>query len=155
MKGRVRCLLAYAAIGLLSLGGCRTFDPQHPASGPPNLSRQGAGYAVWYVDGTWHLAAISRGEPHRFQGSVSGLAGSIIELQPTRPELKDRVAVINGGVNFDLATAPRKRTQEISMRVAGGCARFDLYLDGRRRPERVHLGRRGLPARQIPFDYCL
>src|SRR4051812_3995673 len=124
MMGGLYGPVACASIALLFLGGCRTFDPQHPASGPPDLSRQRTGYAVWYANGRWHLATISRAEPHRFQGSVSGLKGRAIELRSIRPELKDRVAVVGGGVNFDLETNPRAPTQEISMWVSGGCARF-------------------------------
>jgi len=149
-------LLALVAL-CAGVAGCRSFDPKHPLNGAPELDASRPGFWIWLSDDVWHVRASSGAQAHRFQGSVTGLNGGVTELAPTRLELKDRVAVVGDAVQFDLGgpgPPPSGAADGFDLRVAGGCARFDLYLDGQRRPERVRMGPRGLRPRHIPFDRC-
>jgi hypothetical protein len=144
--------LAFCVV-ILALAGCRTFDPKHPLVGEPEVVAEHLGYWVWFHEGKWHVR-MTGGKPHRFQGSLSGLHGGVIELTTTRPELKDRIAVVGDGVQFDV-DANSAVEDGFDVQVAGGsCARFDLLVDGKYRPEHVRLGPRGLAARRVPFDRC-
>lgn len=138
-------------------GGCRSFDPKHPLMGAPELDASRPGFWIWLSDDLWHVRASSGVKAHRFQGSVTGLNGGVTQLEPTRIELKDQVAIVGEAVQFDFGEtgpAPSGATEGFDLRVAGGCARFDLYVDGQRRPERVRMGPHALRPRHIPFDRC-
>lgn len=139
----------------LALAGCRTFDPKHPLLGAPQITAGQPAYWLWVSDGHWHLRITgSAGHVHRFQGSVAGVAGGIVELTPTRPELKDRIALVGDAVQFDVESSDAAPGDGFDARVVGGCARFNLYLDGKYRPEHVHLGPRATPAHHVPFEKC-
>jgi hypothetical protein len=138
----------------LALAGCRTFDPKHPLSGKPVIEPAQTGYWIWISDGQWHLRMTSGQKGHRFQGSMAGVNGSVADLSPTRPELQDRIALVGDSVQFDLEAGPSAGGDGFDAKVAGGCARFDLYIDGRRRGDQVRLGPRNLPPRRIPFEKC-
>jgi hypothetical protein len=141
--------------GLLLVGalGCHPFDPKHPMAGRPSIRPVEPGYWIWLDDGAWHLRAASGAHAHRFQGSVMGLSGSVTDVQPTRPELRERVALVSDAVQFDIESQP-SGTDGFDLRVAGGCLHFDLYLDGHHRPERIHLGPRASVPKHVPFDRC-
>jgi hypothetical protein len=53
-----------------------------------------------------------------------------------------------------VASADPEAGDGFAVKVAGGCARFDLYIDGHYRPERVRLGPHGGRAHHIPFERC-
>jgi hypothetical protein len=55
-------------------------------------------------------------------------------------------------VQFDFDA--RAGTPGFDLKAAGGCARFDLFLDGKRRPERVRLGGFAVPVAHLPFERC-
>jgi hypothetical protein len=144
--------LAFAIVILLC--GCRTFDPKHPMVGEPRLDPQSLGYSVWFEDGRWHVRFAAGPRPHRFQGSVAGEHGGVVNLATSRPDLAERVAVVGDAVQFDVDAAPLD-TIGFDVQIAGGsCARFDLYLDGKYRPEHVRLGPRALLAHKVPFEKC-
>jgi hypothetical protein len=144
---------------LLVCAGCRTFDPKHPLVGKPPIDPQqpstgAAAYWVWFDDGLWHVRFAPGGKARRFQGSVSGVRGSVADLSPTRPDLKDRVALVGDAVQFDVESGAGAPPLGFDARVLGGCANFDLYVDGQRRGEQVRLGPREQPARRVPFERC-
>jgi hypothetical protein len=133
--------------------GCRTFDPKHPLVGTPEVRTEQANYWLWFEDGKWHLRMTGGGKPHRFQGSLTGLNGGVIDLQITRPELRERIAVVGDSVQFDV-DAVGEEENGFEAQVAGSCARFDLLLDGRYRSEHIRLGPRAAPAHHVPFERC-
>lgn len=150
-------MLRLASLGLLGallVAGCATFDPHHPVVGPPHIDEARGAYWVWFKGGAWHLRITPGGRGHRFQGSMAGAHGAVTELQLTRPELRDRIALVGDAVQFDLDGRRGAAPQGYDAKVAGGCARFDLYVDGRHRPDLVRMGPRALPARRMPFEKC-
>ncbi|HEX6835634.1 MAG TPA: hypothetical protein VF334_03625, partial [Polyangia bacterium] len=73
--------------------GCHTFDPKHPLVGKPTDFAAGPSYYVWVEDNNlWHVRFQGHGA-HRFQGSVAGTHGGVVDLTLTRPELKDAIAL--------------------------------------------------------------
>jgi hypothetical protein len=139
----------------LALSGCHPFDPKHPAVGRPRIAdaREPA-FWIWHEGGGWHVQIAPGQREHRFQGSLAGVRGGIVGLQLSRSELSDRVATLGDAVQFDVESAPGAPADAFTVQVAGGCARFDLYVDGRHRAEHVRLGPRGILPRQIPFERC-
>jgi hypothetical protein len=149
-------LLRVAAIctGLV-LAGCHRFDPNHPNNGHPSIpALREPAFWIWHERGSWHVQIAPGSRGHRFQGSLAGVRGGIAGLQLSRVELSDRVAAMGDAVQFDLESVPGAPVDAFTVQVAGGCARFDLYVDGRRRAEHVRLGPRGMLPRQIPFERC-
>jgi hypothetical protein len=147
-----RWLVALALVA----AGCQTFDPKHPLVGKPSDFSAGPSYYVWIEDNLWHVRFQGKGA-HRFQGSVAGTRGGVLELTLTRPELKDAIALAGDAVQFDVES-PAGESREVrdgfDVRVAGGCARFDLYIDGRHHPDKVRMGPRAHRTTKIPFDRC-
>ncbi len=140
-------------VTLALLAGCSTFDPKHPLVGPPQIAATEAGYWVWFGDNRWHVRMTAGGKPHRFQGSVTGLHGGVVELVTTRPELKERIAVVGDAVQVDV-DASGLSSDGFDVQVAGSCARFDLLVDGHYRAEHVRMGPRSLAAHHVPFEKC-
>ena len=149
-------MLLCAGLGAGSTG-CQTFDPKHPLVGKPSDFASGPGYYVWIEDNNlWHVRFQGKGA-HRFQGSVAGTRGGVLDLALTRPELKDAIALAGDAVNFDVES-PKEESNEardgFDVRVVGGCARFDLYIDGHHHPDKVRMGPRAHRPGKMPFDRC-
>jgi len=151
-RGSPTLWLAVCVLG--ALAGCRTFDPKHPAVGRPAIVRTQVGYSIWFDDGEWHVRFTPGEHPHRFQGSVAGVRGSVSELTPARPTLKDRIAMVGNAVQFDVDSANDNGSDGFEVRVLGSCASFDLLLDGKKSGEIAWIGPRRQPARRIPFEKC-
>jgi hypothetical protein len=139
--------------------GCSTFDPKHPLVGkpPPQLmSPAHAGYYVWWTGGVWHVRMSRGARPHRFQGSLAGVRGGVTDLETTRPDLSSNIALVGDAVQFDVDAADQPGSFEAGFdaRVAGGCARLELLLDGKSRAEAVRLGPKALPAHRLPLERC-
>jgi hypothetical protein len=141
--------------GLLALAcaSCSTFDPKHPAVGKPKVTMEETAYWVWYADNGWHLRMIASSHAHRFQGSMAGVRGGVVDLLLTKPELKDGVAIGGDAVQFDVEVGAADGPQGFDAHVIGSCARFDLLVDGHK-PDVVRMGPRGLPVRHQPFERC-
>jgi hypothetical protein len=157
------CLPARAAVAALiaaaagALGGCHRFDPKHPIVGTPliQLDAQQPGYYVWFNDGTWQMRMVAGNAGHRFQGSLAVVRGHVAVLQVMRPELRDRIAVVGESVQFDVEGVPGELDGFATRLSGAGCARFDLYLDGRPvEHHHVHLGPRAQIAQRLPFERC-
>jgi len=77
-----------------------------------------------------------------------------------RAGLAEQVAAQGDSIQFDLEPARlgeegfRVRLDGSAANKAGACVRFDLYVDGAHKPERVHLGARRLSPKGIPFERC-
>ena len=117
------------------------------------MDERQAGYGVWHDGEVWRVRTTAAGRLHRFQGSVEGLSGGIVEVRTEGDELGDHVGQVGNSVQFDYegaTAAPRG----FDARTTGGCLRFDLLLDGKRRPERVRFGRGGESPARLPVERC-
>ena len=95
--------LALVAITTLGSVGCETFDPKHPLVGKPTDFEGVPAVYVWIADGLWHVRLHAGGRGgHRFQGSVAGVNGGVLDLTLTKPELKDAIALAGDAVQFDV-----------------------------------------------------
>jgi hypothetical protein len=139
---------------LLAASACSTFDPKHPLVGKPAIDAGQPAYWIWIEDGLWQVRMTPGARAHRFQGSLAGVSGGVADLVPTRAELKDRVALVGDSVQFDVEAAPADAATGFQARVVGGCARFELYVDGKHRPDHVRLGPRALAPSRTPFERC-
>jgi hypothetical protein len=132
----------------MSMAACITsFGTDHG----PAIETSTPGYWIWFDDGQWHLRTTSGGRSHRFQGSIVGLSGSVTDMRLSSPALAERAALVGDAIQFDFESDD---ATGIDARVAGGCVRFDLYFDGKHRPDHVRVG---VPARapdRVPFDRC-
>jgi hypothetical protein len=146
------------AVAAALVCGCETFDPKHPLVGKPTALDNGPAIFVWVDDGLWHVRLIAGRGAHRFQGSVAGVRGGVLDLNLTRPELKDAIALAGDAVQFDVEVrgddSPDRSTGFDVSVASGGCARFDLYLDGHHHADRVRLGPRQQRPGHMPFDRC-
>ncbi len=140
---------------LFAAAGCQTFDPKHPLVGKPTDVTAAPAIYVWIEDNVWHVRFVGNGV-HRFQGSVAGVRGGVLDLQLTRPELKDAIALAGDAVQFDVESPATEREVRdgFDVKVAGACARFDLYIDGKHHPDKVRMGPRLHRPAKIPFDRC-
>jgi hypothetical protein len=146
----MRCALLAVAL----LCGCRSFDPKHPLVGQPRVDNENFGYWVWFEDGFWRLRFAAGNKPHRFQGSLAGVHGGVTLLAASRADLKDRIAVVGEAVQFDVDAAAQDLAGFDAQIAGGSCARFDLYVDGKYRPEQVRLGPRAMTTHRVPFERC-
>ena len=128
---------------------------QHPLEGPSRPAVGELGYFI-ATDGSWlvlHLHTNDRA--HRFQGSVTPTKGALQDLALDRKTLADAVALQGGELQFDVEVG-KNGHERIRVRMPPGtpCAKFDLYLDGARRPERIYLAAAQKSPSEIPFQRC-
>jgi hypothetical protein len=147
---RVRLLLQIAAA--LALFGCAMMRNQ-PRNGP-RIDERRTAYWVWYDQGRWYIRTTGDGKTHRYQGTLAamGADNSMSDLQLDDQMLSEVAVLLRGSVQFDFERAARTG---LSARASGeGCVTLDLYLDGRRQPERVYLGGTALTPSRLPFEIC-
>lgn len=140
--------------------GCNTGSVRHPLLGRIKPARAETAYWIYVDDGWLHLRVTPGDRGHRFQGSVTAIKGSLGALALERAGLAEQVAAQGDSIQFDLEPARfgeegfRVRLDGNAANKASACVRFDLYVDGAHKPERVHLGTRRLSPKGIPFERC-
>ena len=88
---------------------------------------------------------------------MAGLRGGVRDLTLTRPHLNNAVALAGDAVQFDVESSPVQTFEArdgFDVRIVGGCARFDLYIDGHHHPDKVRMGPRAHRPAKMPFDRC-
>ena len=135
------------------LAGCAAMSAKHPLMGRAHPVRGEVGYWIWADDGWLNVRLTTNEHGHRFQGSITGLHGPLGALELERAGMAERVAAQGDSIQFDL-DPPRNAEEGFRVRIEKNCARFDLYLDGARRAERVHLGPKRLSPHGLPFERC-
>ena len=139
---RLACLCVLLS-GCTSLGSARGEPPTEETLLP--------GYRVWY-DGDWHVRAAPGPARHRFQGSVDGMSGGILEVHPTGAVLADHVGRQGNSALFDFEV--ERGEHGFDVRTTGGCLRFDLWIDGKHRPDHARFGPRALSPSHFPTVAC-
>lgn len=125
------------------VGGC---------AGGPRIDERRPAYWLWHDGTRWQLRATAGGKPHRFQGSIAGVTGSVADAAATDGALRDHVGLVGDAVQFDFESSSGR--PGLDARVIGGCARFDLLLDGKRPVDRIHLGDHRRAPPRVPFERC-
>src|SRR5262249_23613681 len=145
------CALLLAV--LVGSSGCRSFDPKHPAVGKPDVETDKTGYWIWYADNLWHVRMTTAAHAHRFQGSMAGGRGGVAELTLPHPELRDGARTGGDAGQFDVEISSETGARGFDAHVIGGCARFDLLIDGHK-PDAIRVGPRALLVRHVPYERC-
>jgi hypothetical protein len=145
-------LRSLAVVALAGLAACEADSLRHPLVGRTKPLHE-TGYWIYLDDGWLHLRVTTGERGHRFQGSLTVLKGPLGLLELDRPSMAEQVAVQGNSVQFDLEPG---RNADVGFRVytEQACVRFDLYVDGAHRAERVHTGARRLSPRGVPFERC-
>jgi hypothetical protein len=154
MRSRALPMLrSLAVFALAGLAACEADSLRHPLVGRTRPMHGESGYWIYLDDGWLHLRVTTFEHGHRFQGSLTVLRGQLGSLELDRPGMAEQVAAQGNSVQFDLEPG---RNAEVGFRVRTdeSCLRFDLYVDGAHRAERVHLGARRLSPRGVPFERC-
>ncbi len=142
-----------ALVAALACSACTVGSARHPLAGRLKPARTEPGYWIFVDDGWLHVRVTSGERSHRFQGSVTAVKGALGALELERAGLAEQVAAQGDSIQFDLE--PGKGTEEgFRVRVDKTCAKFDLYVDGGHKAERVHLGPRRSAPKAIPFERC-
>jgi hypothetical protein len=145
--------IACVVVVLVAFGACDGANVRHPLAGRARPVRTEPGYWVWHDDGWLHVRVTSGERNHRFQGSLTALNKAPLgQLELDRPEMSQEVALQGDSVQFDLE--PGKGREEGFRVHSDACVRFDLYVDGSHKAERVHLGKRPLSPKAVPFERC-
>jgi hypothetical protein len=162
---RLRALLLSIVWPIMLSAACNVPSARHPLLGHLRPVKSEPGYWIFLDDDWLHVRVTSGDKPRRFQGSVTAVRSPrgtaearLGGLELDRPALAQQVAAAydsrqGDSIQFDLE--PARHTDEgFRVRLASGCVRFDLYVDGAHRPDRVRLGSRRFSPRQIPFERC-
>lgn len=147
-------LAPLAALASSLFAGCAAPRSGARSDVPPLADTERPAYRIWNTGSLWHLRAAS-GPRHRFQGSVEGMTGGLLEVHtfpPTRADLVDRVGLARNSIQFDFDVENGEAGFDTA--VSGGCLRFDLFVDGHRHPARVHFGPDLDTPRSLPVVSC-
>lgn len=111
-------------------------------------------YFIWQGPrGGWRLRTTSGDGSHVFSGHISTARGAIADVEPSRLELGDRIWKTDGGLAFNFRSAGHADGFTFHI-PEGGCATFDLSLDGGAVPKRVFVGRRQIEPGSGHFVIC-
>ena len=136
-------------LSMTLLASCATTG----ATGGPVIDDRQTAYWVWREGDVWRFRSTAGGKPHRFQGSIEGLTGGIVEVRTERSQLRDHVAQVANTVQFDY-DADDHSARGFDVRSTGGCLKVDLMIDGKRRSDAVHYGHKGEAPSRLPTELC-
>jgi hypothetical protein len=147
-------LRSLVVIALAGLAACEAGSLRHPLAGRTKPVHGEPGYWIYLDDGWLHLRVTTGERGHRFQGSLAVQKGQLLgALELDRPSMAEQVAAQGNSVQFDLEPG-RNAEEGFRVHTDQACLRFDLYVDGAHRAERIHLGARRLSPRAVPFERC-
>ena len=124
--------------------------------GQPTLMKAASphgGYWIW-ADGAggWHVRTTTAGASHMFDGvvTVEG-AGVLTQVKPTKLEWNDTIRLLNPKqIKFRFQTMGG--TDGFDFRANSPFVRFDLKIDGARRPDKVFIGQANQRVAAAVFD---
>ena len=145
-----------AALAVILLAACivRVTEPGYAVGGQPAFhAGSPEAYWIWHDAGGWHLRTTTMAARHRFHGAVYPAAGGVLsDVRPVGLEWGDRIRMGARGIEFDFETHGFE--DGFDWRVSSGCNQFDIFIDGKPHPHKVHLGAGAMHPRGIPFESC-
>jgi hypothetical protein len=116
----------------------------------------GAPPSVWiWVNrqGIWRVRTTTGGGPMRFDGKVYGMSAPLVDVVPTRLELRDGLQQDQTGVRFGMTTAGQ--VDGFDFRVGdNGCVRIVVEPGPQNEPRPVFLGAAQVPPPGSHFILC-
>jgi hypothetical protein len=109
-------------------------------------------YWLWHDKRGGHLITTSGKKPRKFRGAVKGLEGPLTAFKPTYLGWKDKVKVDGNAVRFEFEN--QGRLDGFTWRMASGCARFELLVDGEPKAERIRVGKAAANPPAATFEAC-
>lgn len=131
---------------LLTCFTSQVFAWYMPANGKPDMYRPGdvRGYFIWQDSEGMHLRVTTRGQEHRFTGTIR-TNGKFLAINGRSLEWNDRIRTDyeHSLIRFGLSVAGG--TDGIDFKVHGGNhLKFDLYIDDERiNPHEIYIGDEG------------
>jgi hypothetical protein len=121
---------------------------------PPGFrDRAPEAYWVWHDRAGWHLRTTTAHQQHRFQGRIWVGKGEVGNVHPTGLELGDRLKQRGNALAFDFTT--KGHADGFDFQIAEGeCAKFNLLIDGKGKPDAIYVGGRGEQPRRHVFRVC-
>jgi hypothetical protein len=149
MTRSIRTAAAALALLLASAGGVLA---KKQAEGRPTFKADGPeAFWIWHDRGGWHLrvSAPARSK-HAYHGVIRGDGLGAIKV--TRKSLAPNVTIADGILRFDLEVGAGG--EGFDWQSSGPCTTYELKLDGKPRPDRIHVGATAESPAAMPFDAC-
>ena len=152
MQKRMILTLAFAAILLLT--SLALGQMQNPQGRPAFKAGDGLAYLIWRDnDNVWHLRWTTAEKRRNFTGTLSPLGGVFVNAKAVGTEKKDdRISITPGLIKFSAWTAGGQDGIDFRLGPRTKRVRFELFVDGESRPERVFIGKDGVHPPGNPFE---
>jgi len=149
MQKKILVISATAAILLLAaLALGQMLNPQ----GRPSLKPgHGFAYLVWRDDNGWHLRWSTEEKRRNFTGTLQAIGGVFVDAKGVGLEKKeDRLSIAPAEIRFNTWAAGGQDGIDFRLGPKVKSVRFELFIDGDSRPDRVFIGKAGVhPPRNL------
>lgn len=145
----VRTLL-FISLSLLLVSGV-AWAKKSALGRPAFKAGDAEGYWIWVDEAGWHLRTTTpKKQQHTFRGVVR--AEGFGAVKASRAELTPKLQLFDGQVKFefDLFTG----SDGFDWQQTEDCATFELRVDGRGVPERIHVGAKAEAPEAALFLAC-
>ena len=123
-----------------------------PAAGKPAFKAgDPEGFWVWRDDAGWHVRATTGKAQHAFRGVLR--AKAITDVSVTRNTLLTHVTATDDVLRFEFDLFAGGM-DGFDFKTADPCISFELRIDTKPQPARVHVGAGGKSPELFPFDAC-
>jgi hypothetical protein len=139
MQKRIMVTAAMGAILLLtSLALGQMLNPQ----GRPEIKAgDNLAYMIWRDDHGWHLRWTTVKQRRNFSGTLHAVGGTFVNAKAVSMEKKeDRISISPDHIKFNAFTAKGQDGIDFHLGPRTRAVRFELFIDGESRPDRVFIG---------------
>ena len=152
MQKRIRLMGAMAAI--LLLASLALGQMQNPQGRPAFKSGEGLAYLIWRDNNNvWHLRWTTEEKRRNFTGTLWAIGGAFVNAKGVGLEKKeDRISISPGLIKFNAWAAGGQDGIDFHLGPRTKRVRFELFIDGESRPDRVFIGKDGDHPPGNPFE---
>ncbi|MSR52216.1 MAG: hypothetical protein EXS09_02875 [Gemmataceae bacterium] len=155
-------MLAVVAITSRSVAEEPKFEEASPI-GRPNGFKSGAStrFVIWHDAGTWHVRTTTGSkDTHVFSGTIRIVGGKMTSVKPIAAEKggKSKTNLDYGSWNaegtlftFSFTTGRDQDGFDMQLSDKATALKFDLKLDGKESPDKVHLGAKNAHPKSATF----